>query len=152
MIFMGFFSCGYQLAFIAAHFPAFVAKSCALIDPGSMLAGTGITSTSILGTVAMSVIGLFNIAGSITAGWLGKRYSKKYLLAGIYVGRTSAAAAFIMTPMPPMEAVGGRACLTKAGGFHIPLAAQACAALFAENLPLEDFPGAHRPCGIFMSK
>ncbi|MEO6300655.1 MAG: MFS transporter, partial [Paracoccaceae bacterium] len=102
MIFMGFFSCGYQLAFITAHFPAFVAQRCALIDPGSMLAGIGITSTSILGAVAISVIGLFNIAGSITAGWLGKRYTKKYLLAGIYVGRTLVSAAFIMTPMTPL--------------------------------------------------
>jgi MFS family permease len=102
MIFMGFFSCGYQLAFITAHFPAFVAQRCALIDPSGMLAGVGITTTSILGAVAISVIGLFNIAGAITAGWLGKRYSKKYLLAGIYVGRTLVSSAFILTPMTPM--------------------------------------------------
>ncbi len=102
MIFMGFFSCGYQLAFITAHFPAFVAQKCGAIDPSGLLAGIGITSTSILGAVAISVIGLFNIAGSITAGYLGKRYSKKYLLAGIYVGRTLVSAAFIMTPMTPL--------------------------------------------------
>ena len=102
MIFMGFFSCGYQLAFITAHFPAFVTQKCALIDPGGMLAGIGITTTSILGAVAISVIGLFNIAGAITAGWLGKRYCKKYLLAGIYVGRTVVSAAFILLPMTPL--------------------------------------------------
>ena len=102
MIFMGFFSCGYQLAFITAHFPAFVTQKCALIDPGGMLAGIGITTTSILGAVAISVIGLFNIAGSILAGWLGKRYTKKYLLAGIYVGRTLVSALFIMLPMTPL--------------------------------------------------
>ena len=101
MIFMGFFSCGYQLAFITAHFPAFVTEACAAIDPSGMLAGIGITTTSTLGAVAISLIGLFNIAGSIYAGALGRRYSKKYLLAGIYTARTIAAAAFIMMPMTP---------------------------------------------------
>ncbi len=101
LIFMGFFSCGYQLAFITAHFPAFVTEKCGAIDPGGMLAGIGITSTSILGAVAISVIGVFNIAGSIFAGWLGKRYPKKYLLAAIYTGRTVVAAAFILLPMTP---------------------------------------------------
>jgi hypothetical protein len=49
MIFLGFFSCGYQLAFITAHFPAFVTEVCGPIDPGGMLAGIGITTTSALG-------------------------------------------------------------------------------------------------------
>lgn len=101
MIFLGFFSCGYQLAFITAHFPAFVAEKCGAIDPTGMLAGIGITSTSALGAIAISLIGLANIAGSIFSGWLGKRYTKKYLLAGIYLGRTIAAALFIMLPMTP---------------------------------------------------
>jgi len=102
MIFMGFFSCGYQLAFITAHFPAFVTEKCGAIDPTGMLAGIGITTTSALGAIAISVIGLFNIAGSITAGWLGKRYSKKYLLAAIYTGRTIVSGLFIMLPMTPL--------------------------------------------------
>lgn len=102
MIFMGFFSCGYQLAFITAHFPAFVTEKCGAIDPNGMLAAIGITSTSALGAVAISVIGLFNIAGSIMAGWLGKRYPKKYLLAAIYTGRTIVSALFIMLPMTPL--------------------------------------------------
>jgi MFS family permease len=101
MIFLGFFSCGYQLAFITAHFPAFVAERCGAIDPSGMLAGIGITSTSALGAIAISLIGLANIGGSIMAGWLGKRYTKKYLLAGIYVARTVASALFIMMPMTP---------------------------------------------------
>lgn len=101
MIFLGFFSCGYQLAFITAHFPAFVAERCGAIDPTGMLAGIGISSTSALGAIAISVIGLANIGGSIMAGWLGKRYTKKYLLAGIYVARTVASALFIMLPMTP---------------------------------------------------
>ena len=101
MIFLGFFSCGYQLAFISAHFPAFVTEMCGAIDPSSSLAALGITTTSALGAVSISLIGLANIVGTITAGALGKRYSKKYLLAAIYVGRTVIAAAFILAPMTP---------------------------------------------------
>lgn len=101
LIFLGFFSCGYQLGFITAHFPAFVTEMCGPIDPGGMLAGMGISTTSALGAMAIAVIGLANIAGSITAGWLGKHYTKKYLLAGIYAGRTVAAALFILLPMTP---------------------------------------------------
>lgn len=101
LIFLGFFSCGYQLAFITAHFPAFVTEMCGPIMPGGMLHGMGITSTSALGAVAISIIGLANIGGTLTAGWLGKRYSKKYLLAGIYTARTIVAAAFILTPITP---------------------------------------------------
>jgi MFS family permease len=66
-----------------------------------MLAGMGVGSTSALGAVAISVIGLANIAGTLTAGWLGKRYTKKYLLAAIYTGRTIAAAVFILLPITP---------------------------------------------------
>lgn len=101
LIFLGFFSCGYQLAFITAHFPAFITDFCGAIDSGGMLAGLGITTTSALGAVSISIIGLFNIVGTLTAGWLGKRYTKKYLLAGIYTGRTIAAAVFILLPITP---------------------------------------------------
>ncbi|MCB6179800.1 MFS transporter [Rhodobacter sp. Har01] len=101
LIFLGFFSCGYQLAFITAHFPAFVTELCGPIDPGGMLSMIGINSTSALGALSIATIGLFNIGGTITAGWLGKRYTKKYLLAGIYTARTIAAAAFILLPITP---------------------------------------------------
>jgi MFS family permease len=101
MIFVGFFSCGYQLGFITAHFPAFITEKCGAIDPSGLLADIGITTTSILGAIAISVIGLANIAGSILSGWLGKRYTKKYLLSGIYVARTVASALFILLPMTP---------------------------------------------------
>jgi len=105
LIFLGFFSCGYQLAFITAHFPAFVSEVCGPILAGSMLANMGITTTSALGAVSISLIGLANIGGTLLAGHLGKRYSKKYLLAGIYTGRTIIAAAFILTPMTPMTVI-----------------------------------------------
>jgi MFS family permease len=101
MIFLGFFSCGYQLAFITAHFPAFVTERCGPIAASGVLADLGITTTSALGAIAISVIGIFNIAGSIFAGAMGKRYTKKYLLSGIYLARTLAAAIFISLPMTP---------------------------------------------------
>ena len=105
LIFLGFFSCGYQLAFITAHFPAFVTEMCGPILAGGVLHNLGITTTSALGAVAISLIGLANIAGTLLAGWAGKRYSKKYLLAGIYVGRTVIAAAFIMFPITPVTVI-----------------------------------------------
>lgn len=101
LIFLGFFSCGYQLGFITAHFPAFVTEYCGPIVAGSVLHNMGVTTTSALGAVAIALIGLANIAGTLTAGWLGKRHSKKLLLAGIYTGRTIVAAAFILFPITP---------------------------------------------------
>lgn len=101
MIFAGFFSCGYQLAFITAHFPAMVTEMCGPIAPNGMLAGLGIATTSALGAASIALIGLANIAGTIYAGWLGRRFTKKYLLAAIYAGRTLAAAAFILAPITP---------------------------------------------------
>ena len=101
LIFLGFFSCGYQLAFITAHFPAFVTEMCGPIQPGSLLHGIGITTTSALGAVSIALIGAANIGGTLMAGWAGKYYSKKYLLAGIYAGRTVIAAAFILAPITP---------------------------------------------------
>ncbi|MFC6636348.1 MFS transporter [Sulfitobacter sediminilitoris] len=105
LIFLGFFSCGYQLAFITAHFPAFVTEMCGPILAGGVLHNIGITTTSALGAVAISLIGLANIAGTLAAGWAGKRYSKKYLLAGIYTGRTIVAALFIMFPITPVTVI-----------------------------------------------
>lgn len=101
LIFLGFFSCGYQLAFITAHFPAFVTEMCGPIAPGGLLHSIGITSTSALGAISISVIGMANIAGTLTAGWLGNLYAKKYLLAGIYTLRTIAAGMFIIMPITP---------------------------------------------------
>lgn len=101
LIFVGFFSCGYQLGFITAHFPAFITELCGPILPGSLLHSMGVHTTSALGAIAISVIGLANIIGTLTAGWLGKRYSKKYLLSTIYAARTVVAGWFILTPITP---------------------------------------------------
>ncbi|MGJ8590737.1 MAG: MFS transporter [Yoonia sp.] len=105
LIFVGFFSCGYQLAFITAHFPAFVTELCGPIMVGGILHNIGITTTSALGAIAISLIGLANIVGVLLAGWAGKRYSKKYLLAGIYTARTVISAAFILMPITPMTVI-----------------------------------------------
>ena len=99
MLFLGFFSCGFQLAFITAHFPAFITEACASIPPNSLIRSLGINSTASLGAFSIAVIGLFNIIGAITAGYLGKNYTKKYLLSLIYTGRTLAAIIFISLPM-----------------------------------------------------
>lgn len=101
LIFLGFFSCGYQLSFVTAHFPALVTEMCGPIQPGSLLDSIGLTTTSALGAVAISVIGLFNIAGTLFAGWLGKRYRKKMLLTWIYALRAIFSIAFILTPITP---------------------------------------------------
>jgi MFS family permease len=105
LIFVGFFSCGYQLGFITAHFPAFVTEVCGAINPNGALAQMGIATTSALGAVAISLIGLANIAGSILSGWLGKRFTKKYLLAGVYTARTIVSILFILFPMTPATVI-----------------------------------------------
>ncbi len=100
MLFLGFFSCGFQLAFITAHFPAFISENSSPIVPGSIIS---IVCSSVegLGALSMALIGMFNIIGSIAAGALGKNYTKKYLLSMIYTGRTVAAILFIVLPITP---------------------------------------------------
>ena len=68
MIFLGFFSCGYQLAVIAAHFPAFVAETWGAIDPAGILAGLGVGSTATLVPVTPTTVVLFSLA--MGALWL----------------------------------------------------------------------------------
>ncbi len=105
MIFLGFFSCGYQLGFLTAHFPAFVTEMCNPILPTTAIYNLGITSTSALGAISISLIGLANIAGTLGAGYLGKTYSKKYLLSSIYLGRTLVCTVFILAPITPISVV-----------------------------------------------
>ena len=99
MIFVGFFSCGYQLAFITAHFPALITEMSAPVEPIGWCGDLGIETTAALGGFAISVIGAANIVGTLMAGWAGKRFGKKRLLSGIYAGRSIAAAWFILTPI-----------------------------------------------------
>jgi MFS family permease len=78
--------CGFQLMFISVHFPAY------LLDQ-RMTPQTGMT--------ALALIGLFNIFGSYTWGWLGGHYTKKYLLSALYATRAAAIALFILVPLSP---------------------------------------------------
>ena len=105
MIFLGFFSCGFQIAFITAHFPAYIAEMCSAIPQNSVLRSMGIASTSSLGAFSIAIIGTANLVGTIIAGALGSRFPKKSLLSLIYLGRTIAATLFIMIPMTPDSVV-----------------------------------------------
>jgi len=104
MLFLGFFSCGFQLAFITAHFPAFIAEASSPIIQGSLISIV-CNSVASLGALSIALIGLFNIVGSIAAGAMGKHFTKKYLLSIIYTGRTIAAIVFIMLPITPTSVV-----------------------------------------------
>ncbi len=102
MLFLGFFSCGFQLAFITAHFPAFIAEASSPIVQGSLISVV-CNSLESLGAFSIALIGLFNIIGSVGAGALGNNFTKKYLLSTIYLGRTIAAILFIILPITPMS-------------------------------------------------
>ncbi len=102
MLFLGFFSCGFQLAFITAHFPAFIAEASSPIVQGSVISLV-CNSVEGLGALSMALIGLFNIIGCLVAGALGKGYTKKYLLSLIYTGRTVSAVLFIILPITPIS-------------------------------------------------
>jgi MFS family permease len=80
----GYFVCGFQLAFITVHFPAY------LVDKGL---------PANVGMFALALVGLFNIFGSFASGALGARYTKKYLLSSIYFLRSIVIALFILAPV-----------------------------------------------------
>ncbi|NKB29500.1 MAG: MFS transporter [Rhodobacteraceae bacterium] len=84
LLFIGFFVCGFHVAFIQTHLPADIA------DEGL---------APIIGAWSLALIGLFNIAGSFLSGWWGTRRSKKRLLAAIYFSRAAVIAVFILTPL-----------------------------------------------------
>jgi MFS family permease len=83
LLVLGFFTCGFQLAFVTVHLPSY------LVDRGL---GADV------GAWTIAVIGLFNIIGSIASGWLAGRIPKRYILSIIYFGRALAIAAFIVLP------------------------------------------------------
>jgi MFS family permease len=105
MIFFGFFACGYQLAFVSAHFPAMVTEMCSAISPSSLLHYIGVSTTSSLGAMGIALIGFSNIFGTIYAGWLGQKFPKKYLLAAVYALRTLIGLIFIILPITPISVV-----------------------------------------------
>jgi MFS family permease len=90
LLVLGFFTCGFQLAFITVHMPAY-------------LADKGISAE--VGGWTLGVIGLFNIIGALTAGWLGGRMPKRYILSAIYFIRALDVLVFILVPVTPASAI-----------------------------------------------
>ena len=84
LLVLGFFTCGFQLAFVTVHLPAY------LVDRG--------ISTQTGGWV-IAVIGLFNIIGSLSVGWMQNRFPKRYILSTIYFTRALSIVAFISLPI-----------------------------------------------------
>ncbi|MEO0681180.1 MAG: MFS transporter [Pseudomonadota bacterium] len=123
LIFLGFFSCGYQIGFMTSHLPAFVTEACAAIDPSGVLASLGISTTSALGAWAIGIIGLMNIVGTLTVGKLGNMFPKKYLLSAIYMGRVIVCSAFILIPMTPFTVIVFAACMGALWLASVPLTA-----------------------------
>jgi MFS family permease len=83
LLVLGFFTCGFQLAFVTVHLPSY------LLDRGL---GADI------GAWTIAFIGLFNIVGSLGSGWLSGRMPKRYLLSIIYFSRALSIAAFVALP------------------------------------------------------
>ncbi len=83
---IAFFVCGLQLVFITTHLPAYL-DICGM-DPT-------------VGSTTLALVGLFNVIGSYLFGWLGDRYSKRFLLGGIYLLRSLALFMFFSFPPTP---------------------------------------------------
>ncbi len=81
---LAFFVCGFQVVFIGVHLPAYLADN-------GMPAHVAVT--------ALALIGLFNIVGTYSTGWLGSRVPKRYILSAIYFGRALVIAAFLLLPL-----------------------------------------------------
>ncbi len=80
---LGFFTCGFQLAFIATHLPGYLLMCHMPIG---------------LGATALALIGLFNMAGSWACGWMGGRYRQHHVLGWLYLIRGAAIALFFLLP------------------------------------------------------
>ena len=83
LLIAGFFVCGFQVAFITAHFPAYIGD-------------IGIDAN--YAVMAIALIGLCNIIGSLSSGILGQRHSKPMMLVGLYIGRSIAVTLFLLLP------------------------------------------------------
>ncbi len=86
----GFFVCGFHVAFIASHLPAY-------------LTDEGLSDRT--AAIALSLIGLFNIAGSLGAGWLGDRMPRRTLLSMLYLCRAAVMTAFLLIPLTAATAI-----------------------------------------------
>jgi MFS family permease len=87
LLFWGYFVCGFHIAMLTVHLPSFVTD-----------AGLSVTH----GMTALALIGLFNIVGTLGAGWAGGRFSKKYLLSSIYSVRAVLISILVFLPLSPL--------------------------------------------------
>ena len=85
---LGYFVCGFQLAFIGVHLPSYL-KDHALSPQ--------------VATTALALIGLFNVVGTYAAGALGQRWRKNWILSAIYMGRAVAMILFVAMPPSPVS-------------------------------------------------
>jgi MFS family permease len=90
LLVLGFFTCGFQLAFITTHLPAYLRDA---------------NLSASVGGWTLAVIGLANAAGSLASGWLTARASKRWLLAWIYFARSAVMLAFILVPATPFSSI-----------------------------------------------
>ncbi len=90
LLVLGFFTCGFQLAFVTVHLPAY-------------LSDRGISAQT--GGWVVAAIGLFNIIGSLSVGWMQNRLPKRYILSAIYLARALVTVAFISFPITPFSAI-----------------------------------------------
>jgi MFS family permease len=90
---LGYFVCGFQVVFIAVHLAPY------LKDLSSLYPAVG---APVVATTALALIGLFNIFGTYSSGYLGQRFPKRYLLSGIYLSRAVVITIFIAIPPSPM--------------------------------------------------
>ena len=81
---VGFFVCGFQLAFIMVHLPPYLG------DKGM---------APWLGAAALTLVGICNIAGTLACGWLGQRFEKRLVLTGLYLTRTVLLVGFLLAPL-----------------------------------------------------
>jgi predicted MFS family arabinose efflux permease len=86
----GFFVCGFHVAFVGTHLPAY------LVDGGLDVS---------IGAWSLALIGLFNIVGSYLFGVWGGKYSRPGLLTALYAARGVAIVAFIAVPLSPASAL-----------------------------------------------
>jgi MFS family permease len=115
LLVIGFFVCGFHLAFINVHMPAYLVQ-CGLSPE--------------VGSWAIAVIGLFNIVGSLLAGYLGSRLPKQMLLASIYFLRAVAIAAFLLIPVSEITAYAFAAAMGLLWLSTVPLTAGLVALFF----------------------
>ncbi|MEM7426101.1 MAG: MFS transporter [Pseudomonadota bacterium] len=90
LLMFGFFVCGFHVAFIAAHLPA------DLVDHGLSASA---------GAWCLAIVGFFNIIGAYSAGVIGGKLPKQYILSVLYFGRAVAITAFVMIPVSIYSAV-----------------------------------------------